>query len=78
MELGERTLSARDIAVLSDLFDTTVSRILSDGAGSERKVLLRANDASDEDVKTSIARFQECINDYEGVLALAGVGRRSS
>ena len=72
IELGERTLSARDIALLSDALGTTVSRILSDPAGTGRKVLLRANDATDTDIVESIARFQECIDDYEGVLALSG------
>jgi transcriptional regulator with XRE-family HTH domain len=73
IERGDRSLAARDILALSEYLGVPSAQILTRDDAS-RYVLLRSGDAQHEKVDACLALFQECIDDYFGVRALAGDG----
>lgn len=69
VERGERALSARELAILSDHFGVTNNALVT---RDESLALLRAGDAAPQQVKDAVALFHQYVDFHFGVEALAG------
>lgn len=71
LEDGSRALTARELAAASAAFGVSLNQLveLEDPAVS---ALLRATETDDEAVEESLRVFNECIDEFRGVEALAG------
>lgn len=69
IEDGSRSLTARELASASSALGVTIAGLL--GEELSAPALLRAADSDDEVVRSSLRIFNECIDEYRGVEALA-------
>lgn len=69
IEDGSRPLAARELAAASSALGVTVAALLDEGASVP--ALLRAGDSDGEGVQLSLRIFNECIDEYRGIEALA-------
>jgi transcriptional regulator with XRE-family HTH domain len=70
IEDGSRSLTAGELASASSVLGVTVATLLEEGTSVP--ALLRVGDSDDEAVLASLRIFNECIDGYRGVEALAG------
>lgn len=69
IEDGSRSLTAGELASASSALGVTVATLLSEGTSAP--ALLRVGDSDDEAILASLRIFNECIDGYRGVEALA-------
>lgn len=70
LEDGSRTVTARELVVIGDVFGVSLAELVEDGQTTP--ALLRAGAADDENVVEALRVFAECIDQFHGVKALAG------
>lgn len=70
LEDGSRTVTARELVAISDVFGVSLAELVEDGR--KATALLRAGEADGEDVERSLRVFAECIDHFHGVKSLAG------
>lgn len=70
IEDGRRSMTARELAGASSALGVTIGELL--GEESVAPTLLRVGESDDEAVRESLRVFNECIDEYRGLEALAG------
>ncbi len=70
LEDGSRTVTARELVAVSDIFGVAIAELIENGG--KATALLRAGEADGENVEEALRVFAECIDQFHGVKALAG------
>jgi transcriptional regulator with XRE-family HTH domain len=71
IEDGSRPLTARELALVSTALSVTIASLV-EGEEASTPALLRAGQSDDQAVRESLRIFNECIDEYRGLEALAG------
>lgn len=69
IEDGARSLTARELAAASTVFGVTIGALLDEQDAAP--ALLRAGPSDGEAIQASLRIFNECIDEYRGIEALA-------
>lgn len=71
LEDGSRALTARELAAASAALGVSLNQLVAP-EDPVSPALLRAGDSNDEAVKESLRVFNDCIDEFRGIEALAG------